>query len=307
MANKLILKNGAGVPAPERLEMAELALDTENGSLYSKLGDGSVVQLNDGADGVDLSGYVLEAPDDGKQYVRESKDWSELVLPDGGTGSSVHIGDTPPDDPQEGQQWMEVPADGDATMWIYDGNKWLQHPSGKDGAPGADGNIADATEQGVVATWDDTNKQWTPDSSLTIDASGDATFSGKVTAKSLDTNVMRINSRNIASDHFGLQFGSTLALIPCDPSNTNTNGVSSLGLSSFRFKDCYLSGSVISTRHGISVGTRDLIETLSTLRNATKDENTLEGLRDAIGNAVETLVAKFEAMQSTATQEISDE
>ena len=48
----------------------------------------------------------------------------------GGTGSSVHIGEAPPDDPQEGQQWMEVPADGDATMWIYDGDKWLQQPGG---------------------------------------------------------------------------------------------------------------------------------------------------------------------------------
>ena len=34
MANKLILKNGAGVPAPEKLEVAELALDTQDGSLY---------------------------------------------------------------------------------------------------------------------------------------------------------------------------------------------------------------------------------------------------------------------------------
>jgi hypothetical protein len=51
----------------------------------------------------------------------------------------------------------------------------------------------------------------------------------------------------------------------------------------------------------------DLIETLSTLRNATKDETTIEGLRDAIGNAVGGLIEKFEAMQSTATQEISDE
>ena len=57
----------------------------------------------------------------------------------GGSGSSVHIGDTPPASPEEGQQWMEVPADGDATMWIFDGDKWLQQPGGKDGADGADG------------------------------------------------------------------------------------------------------------------------------------------------------------------------
>ena len=51
-------------------------------------------------------------------------------------GGSVHIGENPPDEPKEGQQWMEVPADGEATMWIYDGGKWLQQPGGKDGKDG---------------------------------------------------------------------------------------------------------------------------------------------------------------------------
>ena len=45
---------------------------------------------------------------------------------------------------------------------------------------------------------------------------------------------------------------------------------------------------------------RDLIETLHTLRNATKDEETLEGLRDAIGDAVGGLIQKFEAIQAEA-------
>ncbi len=146
----IISKSGIGIPASDKLETAELAVDTSNGDLYTKLSDDSVVQINGGSGS------------------------------DGGTGSSVHIGDTPPADPQEGQQWMEVPDDGDATMWIYDGGKWLQQPGGKDGAAGADGNIQDATEQGVIATWDDTNKQWKPDSNLTIDATGDATFAGTI-------------------------------------------------------------------------------------------------------------------------------
>ena len=49
--------------------------------------------------------------------------------------------------------------------------KWLQQPGGKDGAPGADGNIADATEQGVIATWDDTAGQWTPDGAVVVKGS----------------------------------------------------------------------------------------------------------------------------------------
>ena len=80
---------------------------------------------------------------------------------------------------------------------------------------------------------------------LKIDGTtGDATFSGKVTANALDTRFMRVSGRNILSDHFGLQFGSTLAVIPCDANQTNTNGVSDLGLSAFRFKDAYFSGTV---------------------------------------------------------------
>ena len=104
---------------PEKLETAELAVDTTNGNLYTKLDDGSVVHLNDAGEGGD------------------------------GTGSSVHIGEAPPAGPQEGQQWMEVPADGDATMWIYDGDKWLQQPGGKDGKDGADG------KDGVDGLWTD--------------------------------------------------------------------------------------------------------------------------------------------------------
>ena len=43
------------------------------------------------------------------------------------------------------------------------------------------------------------------------------------------------------------------------------------------------------------IDAKGLIKTLSTLRNATKDETTLEGLRDSIGNAIGGLIEKFEA------------
>jgi hypothetical protein len=43
------------------------------------------------------------------------------------------------------------------------------------------------------------------------------------------------------------------------------------------------------------IDAKGLISTLSTLRNATKDETTLEGLRDSIGNAIGGLIEKFEA------------
>lgn len=110
MTNTIVVKSGAGTPSPDSLQEAELALDIVSGDLYSKLSDGRIALLNDSADGGGS-----------------------------GSGSSVHIGDTPPANPEEGQQWMEVPVSGDAVMWVYDGDKWLQQPGGKDGADGSNG------------------------------------------------------------------------------------------------------------------------------------------------------------------------
>lgn len=51
----------------------------------------------------------------------------------------------------------------------------------------------------------------------------------------------------------------------------------------------------------------EMIQVLTTIRRATRDETSVEGLRDAIGNAIGGLIEKFEAMQSEAvTQEIPE-
>ena len=51
-----------------------------------------------------------------------------------------------------------------------------------------------------------------------------------------------------------------------------------------------------------SVSPTQLIETLSTLRDATQDETTVEGLRDAIGNAIGGIIEKFEAQIKTVRE-----
>ena len=369
----------------------------------------------------------------------------------GGDGEFVHIGEAPPADPQEGQQWMEVPADGDATMWIYDGGKWLQQPGGKDGADGADGisNVADATKDGVIATWDNTDGRWTPNDNvtassagtvtskgplrsntecstrsdqerifdgrttaassylsfgdansgnptsqrigskgddlflatagvdrLTIGAEGNATFSGKVGIGSPVTNedllhvegsgevksriattsadgmaCLYLNagtknwgirneastrnfvirdlsaaedrltidasgdatfSNRVSSNEFqgrnwfrestdtGLAFGNN-SVFPIDSDKNSKPKTVDLGAVGNEFKSGYFSNQVI-TRSGVAINARDLIETLSTLRNATKDETV--DVRQALASACDKLIEKFEAMQSTATQEI---
>jgi hypothetical protein len=47
------------------------------------------------------------------------------------------------------------------------------------------------------------------------------------------------------------------------------------------------------------IGYQELISTLVTLRNATQDETTLEGLRDSIGNAIGGLIEEFENQIAT--------
>ena len=47
------------------------------------------------------------------------------------------------------------------------------------------------------------------------------------------------------------------------------------------------------------IGTKSLIKTLSTLRNATKDETTVEGIRDALSDAIGGLIENFEHDIST--------
>ena len=50
MATKLEIKKGRGVPKDAEMAEAELALDLDDGTLYSKLGDGLVHALNEAPD-----------------------------------------------------------------------------------------------------------------------------------------------------------------------------------------------------------------------------------------------------------------
>ena len=155
MPTTIITKNGSGEPSADKLTAGELAVDLSNKRLYTKDNSGNILELG-----------TNPGPD--------------FPFPD---QNGLTISDVAPLDPNEGDQWLNSDT---AEVFIYDGAVWLEFPQGTDGAPGldgapgADGNIADATEQGVIATWDDTNKQWKPDSNLTIDATGDATFAGTI-------------------------------------------------------------------------------------------------------------------------------
>ena len=121
----IISKSGTGIPPSDQLETAELAVDASNGDLYTKLSDGTVVQINGGSG----SGGVEEAPIDTKQYARQDGAWSEVVIPDGGGGggAGVLISGTEPADKTEGMMWMDTSAS-PALVWIWDGAAWVEFP-----------------------------------------------------------------------------------------------------------------------------------------------------------------------------------
>ena len=101
----------------------------------------------------------------------------------------------------------------------------------------------------------------------------------------------------------GIRGGSS-GMIPATTNGEAEDNTKDWGSPAYRFRNGYFGGTVTSTRmladrviqNGAPViDAKGLISTLSTLRKATMDETTLEGLRDSIGNAIGGLIEKFEA------------
>ena len=99
-------KRGTGIPAVTELEVGELAIDTLAVKLYTKIGN-AVVELGGGSS-------------------------------DG--GSPVHIGDTAPSDPAEGDLWYDTSSD---TLFLFDGTYWFSTE------PCDSSGIEEAPEDGI--------------------------------------------------------------------------------------------------------------------------------------------------------------
>lgn len=69
--------------------------------------------------------FIEDAPEDGEQYARQDGAWSVVES----TGAGLVISETEPaeEDCLEGMQWLDTTS---ATVWIWDGEKWLQFPAG---------------------------------------------------------------------------------------------------------------------------------------------------------------------------------
>lgn len=108
---RIVQRRGVGVPKADQMETAELAVDTSNGDLYTKLSDGTVVQINGGSGSGD------------------------------GGGAGILMSGTEPTDKTEGMMWMDTSAS-PALVWIWDGAAWVEFPfvgGGSDGSGGGSG------------------------------------------------------------------------------------------------------------------------------------------------------------------------
>ena len=223
----------------------------------------------------------------------------------GGAGAGMVISETEPTDKVEGMQWLN-PTTGLVLFW--DAEKWLQMPGGKDGKDGADGQdgadggIEEAPNDGLQYVrqsegWSEVKDVLWTENDDNISADGDIRLNGNLEINSTglaeNNNVIMFQRAGYWWKAMHDQAGSSFVL------ESQTGGVRmrmSYG------GDVQFAGSVRGSE-GPLISTANIIETLSTLRNATKDETTLEGLRDSIGNAVGGLIEKFEAMQSETSDE----
>lgn len=84
-----------------------------------------------------ISSKIGEAPNDGKQYARQSLAWAEVVGTGGGGSALVPTQDTPPATPLDGQLWWESDS-GQMFIWYDDGTsaQWVQVTGGGGGSSG---------------------------------------------------------------------------------------------------------------------------------------------------------------------------
>lgn len=115
---KILHKRGSGEPDAGSLDVGEIALDTSAGTAYTKLSNGTVVEI--GGSGGDSA------------------------------GAGMVISKTEPVDKVDGMQWLEADT---GLVFIWDENKWLQFPAGSEGggSSGGSGSTLTATAKGDIS------------------------------------------------------------------------------------------------------------------------------------------------------------
>jgi hypothetical protein len=202
-------------------------------------------------------GAILEAPDDGKQYARQSESWSEVLIPDAAAGMVISATEPPIEDRVEGMQWLDSTT---AMVWIWDGAKWLEFPGvgspgesgedgvdGKDGEDGKDGKDGDSFFTDISSeTGINTIERFGDEVWVTQFKSGELFAGAKLGNDIFCSGTFRAGTGTFVGGSIGLQFNSNDDIIPVDDSGNAKVGVD-LGTNSAKFMNGRFSGEVSAT------------------------------------------------------------
>ena len=141
-------------------------------------------------------------------------------------------------------------------------------------------------------------------------------FTSKVGGNNLVTvygNAIANSGTNAAGLWFSDQGAGSATVTPCRGTDfAQVNNRVALGNPNYYFSKVWSStfrGAQRSTQNNgdAVLSVNDLIDVMQDLRAATKDERTVESLRDAIGNCVGGIIEKLEAIQSEAKETLQKE
>lgn len=145
---------------------------------------------------------------------------------------------------------------------------------------------------------------------------GGTSFSSTVSGDKLLT-VYGYAIANDGSQGAGLYFSKGVAnptITPCRGSDfANVSGSVSLGNPNYKFKKVWATEGVGAVKRHTQneneavLSVNDLIDVLASLREATSEEKTVEGLRDSIGNCVGGIIEKLEAIQAETEEQLARE
>ena len=123
-------------PTTADLQLAELKINHDEGQLWTRLADDTIVKIGD-------KDFITEAPLDGELYGRKDGDWHRVSL--------ANVSDDMPDNPSEGDLWIDTKH----TMELYayiESSGWISMTGAGGGGGGTlpDNIVTDSIDGTIV-------------------------------------------------------------------------------------------------------------------------------------------------------------